>query len=106
MKQDPLRFKNPQSNAWKLVPDKAIQNGANAVTISQEADRLLHRVVDEHPATPWALLAQRELENPLGFKWEETYVRPPHRNNDNDAAIQKKKKQAPSMNKPQEIPKL
>ncbi len=106
MKQDPLRFKNPQSNAWKLVPDKAIQNGANAVTISQEADRLLHRVVDEHPATPWALLAQRELENPLGFKWEETYVRPPHRNNDNDAAIQKKKKQAPSMNKPQEVPKL
>ena len=52
---------------------------------------LLRRVVDEHPATPWALLAQRELENPLGFKWTETYVPPRPRMNDAEAAKQKKR---------------
>ena len=36
----------------------------------------LRRVVDDHPATPWALLAERELKDPLGFKWMETYVPP------------------------------
>ncbi len=106
MKQDPQRFKDPKSNAWKLVPDKTIQFSDNAKAASAEAQKLLERVVHDHPTTPWALLAQRELEHPLGFKWAETYVPPPRRGNDNDVAAQKKKKQAPSMNKPQEVPKL
>ena len=65
---------------------------------------LLQRVVDEHPATPWALLAQRELENPLGFKWVETYVPPRPRMTNEEAAKRKNK----NMNqpKPPEAPKL
>ena len=40
-------------------------------------------MIDEHPDTPWALLAQRELKHPLGFKWMEWYVpaRPREKNN-------------------------
>ena len=33
----------------------------------------LNRVVEEHPGTPWALLAQKELDTPLAWKWEEAY---------------------------------
>ena len=31
----------------------------------------LNRVVNEHPGTPWAFLAQVELSDPLGWRWVE-----------------------------------
>ena len=104
MKKDPPKFSNPKSNAWRLVPDAAIQYSEKAAAAGREAQSLLRRVVDEHPATPWALLAQRELENPLGFKWIETYVAPRPRMNNDEAAKRKNK----NMNqpKPPEVPKL
>ncbi len=37
----------------------------------------LQRVVEQHPHTPWAVMAQNELEIPLGFKWQETFIDPP-----------------------------
>ena len=104
MKKDTPKFSNPKSNAWRLVPDTAIQYSKNAAAAAKEAEALLRRVVDEHPATPWALLAQRELKDPLGFKWVETYVPPaPRRDN---AAEAKKKKMQPKPVKPLELPKL
>ena len=60
---------------------------------------------EEHPATPWALLAQRELKDPLGFKWVETYVPPPPRQRDNPADP-KRKDRNPNSRKPPEMPKL
>jgi hypothetical protein len=104
MKKDAPKFSNPRSNAWRLVPDKAIQYSDKAAAAAREAEALLRRVVDEHPATPWALLAQRELKDPLGFKWVETYVPPIRRNN--NAAEAKKKKNDPKPAKPPEMPKL
>jgi von Willebrand factor type A domain len=103
MKKDTPKFTNSKSNAWRLVPDKQIQYSEKAVTAGHEAEALLQRVVEEHAATPWALLAQRELSNPLGFRWVETYVPPPRRH-DNDSG--KRKKQTPSPGKPPEMPKL
>ena len=104
MKKDPPKFSNPRSNAWRLVPDTEIQYSEKAAAAAKEAETLLRRVVDEHPATPWALLAQRELKDPLGFKWVETYVPPIRRNN--NAAEAKKKKNEPKPAKPPEMPKL
>ncbi len=57
MKKDPPKFRDPKSNAWRLVPDQAIQISETAATAAKDAQMLLQRVVDEHPATPWALLA-------------------------------------------------
>ena len=104
MKKDPPKFSNAKSNAWRLVPDQEIRYSDKAAVAGREAEALLRRVVEDHPATPWALLAQRELENPLGFKWMETYVSPRPRTNDAEAAKRKNK----SMNqpKPPEAPKL
>jgi hypothetical protein len=104
LKKDPPKFVDPKSNTWKLVPDTAIQFSDKAVVAAKEARMLLERVVDEHATTPWALLAQRELKDPLGFKWIEAYVPPrPRRNDNNDAA--KKTKNMPRP-KPPEVPKL
>jgi len=104
LKKDPPKFSNSKFNAWRLVPDQAIQYSEKAVAAGREAQALLHRVVEEHPTTPWALLAERELKDPLGFKWIETYVQPRPRNNDNAAAQRKNKNTSPT--KPPEMPKL
>jgi hypothetical protein len=103
MKKDPLKFTNPRFNAWRLVPDQAIQYSDKAVVAAKEAQTLLHRVIQEHPATPWALLAQRELDNPFGFKWVEIQV-PPRRNR--DANPDQKKKKSANSPKPPAVPKL
>jgi hypothetical protein len=104
MKKDPQKFSSSKFNAWRLVPDQEIKYSKNAVVAARDAQSLLRRVVEDHPATPWALLAQRELENPFGFKWMETYVPPRPRNRDNEPA--KRKNRDMNDAKPPEVPKL
>jgi hypothetical protein len=104
MKKDPQKFSSSKFNAWRLVPDQEIQYSGKAAVAARDAQSLLRRVVEDHPATPWALLAQRELENPFGFKWMETYVPPRPRSRDNDAA--KRKNRIMNEAKPPEVPKL
>lgn len=77
MKKDAPKFQNEKSNAWRLVPDQEVHFNDGAAAAAKQAKALLERVVEEHPGTPWALLAKRELKDPMGFKWVETYVPPP-----------------------------
>jgi hypothetical protein len=95
MKKDAPKFKNPKSNAWKLVPTEEILSGDKVAKVAKETTTLLKRVVEDHPNTPWALLAQRELKDPFGFKWVETYVPPPPPRKEADPAEAKKKKAMP-----------
>ena len=104
MKKDPLKFRDAKSNAWQLVPDTGIQYSKNAEAAAKEALVLLRQVVRDHKATPWALLAERELENSLGFKWAETYVAPRPRMS--DAVLAKRQNKMTSQLKPPEMPKL
>ncbi len=103
--KDPPRFQDPKSNAWRLVPDREIRYSEKAAAAAKEAEALLRRVVDEHPATPWALLAERELQNPLGFKWVEAYVPPPRPAGDSPDNPRRKMRKAEDA-KPPEPPRL
>ena len=93
MKKDAPKFKDAKSNAWRLVPTEEILSGDKVAGVAKETKALLQRVVDDHPNTPWALLAKRELKDPFGFKWAETYVKPPPPRKEVDAAEAKKKKE-------------
>jgi hypothetical protein len=68
-----MTFKNPKSDTWKLVPSDTVKVGSATEKIAKQAAELLTRVVDEHPGTPWALLAAEELRMPLGYEWTETF---------------------------------
>src|SRR5262249_23323593 len=105
MKKDAPKFQKPNSNAWRLVPDDKIQYSEKAASAAQEARQLLEKVVKDHPATPWALLAQRELKDKFGFRWVETYNRPSPRNRDSGNAA-KKRESRPPPSKPPAPPKL
>ncbi len=70
-------FVEKKSNRWRFVPNPTVHCGSQFVKQANEAVRLLKRCIEENPGTPWALLAQRELEHPFGFVVEEAYVPPP-----------------------------
>jgi hypothetical protein len=105
MKKDAPKFTKPDSNTWRLVPDTEIHYSDKAAAAGKQAFDLLKKVVSEHPNTPWALLAQRELKDPLGLKWVEVNVKPIVRMDGGDAAAKKKKAQA-KMAEPPPPPKL
>lgn len=72
-----LKFENEENNTWVLKPSDKIEVGSQAEKMAEKAKTFLQRVVDEHPGTPWALLAQRELETPVGWTWTEQFTPPP-----------------------------
>jgi hypothetical protein len=104
MKKDAPKFSRPESNAWRLVPDAEIRY-TKVAAAAKEAAALLQKVVDQHPGTPWALLAARELKDPMGFRWVETHVRPPSRRDADPPAAKKTARMSPPS-RPPELPKL
>lgn len=108
MKKDSPKFTKPSSNAWRMVPDKEVHLKGKDLADAKEAQVLLERVVKDHPGTPWALLAKRELKDSFGFRWEEVTVAPRPKMNESEAAAAKKKKAQPkpAMTKPPDLPKL
>ncbi len=74
MKSQPKKFSDPTSDQWVLAPSEKIISGARVKKLADKARMYLTRVVDEHPRTPWGLLAERELSQPLGWEWKERTV--------------------------------
>lgn len=72
-----LKPKDPRTNIWNLEPSDEVTAGSRMAKFAAKAREYLQRVVDEHPNTPWALMAQRELDTPIGWKWIEEYDPPP-----------------------------
>jgi len=66
-------FKDPKSNHFELVPSTTILDDPVLVENAKRARFYLNRVIEEHPDTPWALLARRELDEVLGWDWKEWY---------------------------------
>lgn len=69
-----LKFSNPKNNTWVLHPSDEISVGSQYAKLAERARMYLTRVVREHPDTPWAMLAQRELSQPLGWSWREEFT--------------------------------
>jgi hypothetical protein len=65
-------FQNPQSKAWLLSPADNFETESTIKKTADKAKTYLERVVNEHPQTPWAKIAEEELKLPLGWTWEET----------------------------------
>ena len=66
----------PQNNTWVLKPANATETGSQHRKLLDKATMYLQRVVDKHPGTPWAMLAERELAVPIGWEWVEEYSEP------------------------------
>lgn len=72
-----MKFRDPNSDTWKLVPSNEVlmsQVGAQVSKQADEAREFLNRVVADHPGTPWAKIAAEELATPLGYEWQEAHT--------------------------------
>ena len=105
MAKTKLKFENPENNVWTLEPADVIETGSQAQKLADKAKLYLNRVIEEHPDTPWALLAAKELETPIGWKWTESRQEPPqpremrmNNNNNNNNNI-------PRTERPLNLPK-
>ncbi|MFG0266644.1 MAG: vWA domain-containing protein [Rhodopirellula sp. JB055] len=80
-----MPFEDPKNNTWVLKPADEISVGSKWQREADTAREFLERVVAEHEGTPWAMLAKKELEVPIGWKWTETFtdLSPPRRNGGN-----------------------
>lgn len=70
MKVSPKTFSNETDNMWRLVPSDKIESGPEMRKAAELAKVYLKRVIDDHPGTPWALLAERELSTEMGWSWQ------------------------------------
>lgn len=66
------KFANPDSRAWRLEPAENSAEAGSAINkLVERSQMYLKRVAAEHPGTPWALIAERELQEQVGWKWVE-----------------------------------
>jgi hypothetical protein len=112
MKKKPKQFEKSDSNFWRLRPDENVPGdtpaGGSLQQSAEKARTYLTRVVKDNPNTPWAMMAQKELETDLGFRWEE-FGRPVATVAKNDAKAKPKKNEpakpaAPAPPPPRAVP--
>jgi hypothetical protein len=77
-----MPFKDPKNNTWILRADEHFA-ASGLENLAAKARGYLERVVQDHPDTPWAMLAQRELRTPLGWRWDEGFTPIPPRQEGN-----------------------
>jgi hypothetical protein len=67
------KFEDPNNDTWYLEPANSLKEaGSKLEKTRAKAQMYLERIVKEHPGTPWAHLASRELEKPFGWEWTES----------------------------------
>lgn len=80
-----MPFQSERNNTWVLQSSRELAN-STLERYGEQSETLLRQVAKEHAGTPWAMLAERELQTPLGWKWNEDYtfipeLEPPSNNN-------------------------
>lgn len=92
-----LKFKNDKDDTWELKSIDAVTVNSALTKDAEDAKKYLTRVATDNKGTPWALDAEKELRQPLGWEWKESFT---------DAAGKlaeaKANKNRPKPNKPEE----
>ena len=73
----PKNAKTPQNNTWVLQPSDKVETGSRDAQLADKAKQYLSRILQDHPGTPWALIAEQELRIPIGWEWRQAYTAPP-----------------------------
>ena len=73
-----LKKQDKKSNSWILERTEDFTTKNSQLNKYHDTSvEYLQSVVTNYPGTPWAAIAQEELETPMGYKWVEKYVEPP-----------------------------
>ncbi len=64
-------FTDPKHNMWELESSPNFAGDSQLNTMAKKSREYLQRVVDNHPGTPWADIASKELQSECGWDWKE-----------------------------------
>ena len=64
-------FTKEGSSTWNLVPHDTKSASSVLEKMISQSLMYLNRVIKDHPDTPWAMMAERELQTQLGWEWTE-----------------------------------
>jgi len=71
VRADNLPETTKDHDGWKIVSrPKITVTESKAKTLAKERGKLLKKIQDDHPGTPWAHFAERENARELGMAWE------------------------------------
>jgi hypothetical protein len=69
--RDDLPDRDPaKHDGWRMVPAESMRSNKEVKRLAEEARELFAKVIADHPGTPWAAAARRELDTPPGLRWE------------------------------------
>jgi len=71
-----MKYADPRTNVLRLVPSNEVSVSSTLAKQAEQARTLLEGVAREHRGTPWAMWAEEELKDPIGWKWQEEYDPP------------------------------
>ncbi|MDC0935376.1 VWA domain-containing protein [Pirellulales bacterium] len=69
-----MEFEKEKNNVWVLRAGNEFVDSSTEKLAAKATD-YLERVQEEHPDTPWALLAREESAVPMGWQWRESYMK-------------------------------
>lgn len=69
-----MNFEKPEDNTWTLQPSNEVSVSSRLQKEADDVRAILKRIVEDHKNTPWAYMAQRELNRPIGWKWKESHT--------------------------------
>ncbi|HEY2253655.1 MAG TPA: hypothetical protein VGH74_21425 [Planctomycetaceae bacterium] len=69
-----LKFKNDKDDTWELKPIQSVTVSSALTKDADDAKKYLNRVLADNQGTPWAMDAQKELKQPLGWEWHELFT--------------------------------
>ena len=72
-----LKYDNPKTNLLELQASDDVTWSSQHKKMADQARELLQRVAHDHSGTPWAKLAEEELQHPIGWRWVARYIPPP-----------------------------
>jgi hypothetical protein len=64
-------FRQPDSTRWVLTEADTFAGNSVLNKLARRARGYLEGVVSEHSGTPWAWLAEQELQVPMAWNWVE-----------------------------------
>jgi hypothetical protein len=60
----------PTDSIWTMVPSASFSSDSTIDKLVKQSRKYLEQVVKDHPETPWAFMAQRELNGTMcGWEW-------------------------------------
>ena len=62
-------FPDPSHTTWVLETSSEVRGDSALEKLADQARKCLTRVENQHPGTPWATQAKRELSIPMGWQW-------------------------------------